>query len=156
MRAEIQKMKQEKAAAPPRPTTPKKEPKNKGYNKGSVLGNIDLDEESGVPIGEQLQEALVKNAGRVIDLFREWDADGDGEVSRKEFHKAMGHLGLEVPKREIDKLFDSWDKDGGGSLDFKELQKILRAPPPPKKSIKGAAKALEAAKALSAGAEKKE
>ena len=35
---------------------------------------------------------------RVIDLFREWDEDGDGTVSKKEFRKAMPLLGLEVPK----------------------------------------------------------
>ena len=50
--------------------------------KGSLLGDFDIDEESGVPIGDQLKQALVKNSGRVIDLFREWDADGDGEITR--------------------------------------------------------------------------
>ena len=34
---------------------------------------------------------------RVIDLFREWDEDGDGTVSKKEFRKAIVHLGLEAP-----------------------------------------------------------
>ena len=40
----------------------------------------------------------------------------------------MPALGLDVPKRDIDKLFDEWDSDGGGSIDFKELQKILKGP----------------------------
>ena len=71
-------------------------------------------------------QALVKNAGRVMDLFREWDIDGDGEISRKEFRSSMKRLGLEVPAKDIDALFDSWDPDGGGTLDFKELQKVLR------------------------------
>ena len=61
----------------------------------------------------------------MIDLFREWDTDGDGEVDRKEFHKAMPALGLDVPKAEIDALFDEWGgKDG--AIDFAELSKILR------------------------------
>ena len=60
---------------------------------------------------EQLADALKKNATRVLDLFRSWDADGDGEVTRAEFHKAMPALGLDVPKAEIDKLFDSWDRE---------------------------------------------
>jgi hypothetical protein len=47
-----------------------------------LLGDFDIDEESGVPVGDQLKAALVKNAGRVIDLFREWDEDGDGENPR--------------------------------------------------------------------------
>ena len=32
---------------------------------------------------------------RVIDLFREWDEDGDGTVSKKEFRKAVPMLGLD-------------------------------------------------------------
>ena len=74
----------------------------------------------------QLRMALTKNAGRVIDLFREWDEDGDGTVTKKEFRKAMPHLGLEVPKEAIDELFDTIDPDGSGQLSFKELQKALR------------------------------
>ena len=48
----------------------------KARKRGSVLGDIDLDEDSDVPISEQLKNALVKNASRVLDLFREWDTDG--------------------------------------------------------------------------------
>ena len=39
---------------------------------------------------------LTTNAVRVIDLFREWDEDGDGVVSKKEFRRAMPMLGLQV------------------------------------------------------------
>ena len=55
------------------------------------------------------------NGARVMDLFREWDTDGDGEVSRKEFHKAMPLLGFDASKKDIDDLFTAWDKDGGAS-----------------------------------------
>ena len=71
--------------------------------------------------------ALRKNSARVLDLFRSWDTDGDGEVTRAEFHEAMPKLGLDVPKKEIDTLFSEWDKDGGGALTLRELQKILSA-----------------------------
>ena len=79
----------------------------------------------------------------MLDLFRSWDADGDGEVSRAEFHKAMPALGLEVPKKDIDDLFSEWDKDGGGALGLRELQKILaqsnRPPPKPAEKVQEAA-----------------
>ena len=65
---------------------------------------------------------------RVIDLFREWDEDASGSVSKKEFRKAMPMLGLDVPAEDVDALFDSWDPDGSGSITFKELQKLLRTP----------------------------
>ena len=64
-------------------------------------------------------------AGRVLDLLREWDKDGDGEISRQEFHEAMIKMGLEAPKKDIDDLFSEWDSDGGGTLEFKELKEIL-------------------------------
>ena len=35
---------------------------------------------------------LNDNAVRVIDLFREWDEDGSGAVSKKEFRCAVTHL----------------------------------------------------------------
>ena len=93
---------------------------------------IDLDEgPNAPPIQQQIAAALRQNAARVLDLFRQWDADGDGEVSKKEFRKAMPAIGLDVSVQEVDALFDSWDQDGGGVLNFKELSKVLRSPPPP-------------------------
>ena len=94
--------------------------------RGTSLRKIDLDEDSGVPYSQQLQALLVEQAVRVIDLFREWDEDGNGIVSKDEFRKAMPLLGLEVPVSAIDELFDSWDPDGSGELDMKELNRVLR------------------------------
>jgi len=88
---------------------------------------IDLDESPGAkPIAEQLAEALRSHSTRVLDLFRSWDTDGDGEVSRAEFHKAMDALGFEVPRKTIDDLFTEWDLDGGGTLSYNELSKVLK------------------------------
>ena len=77
---------------------------------------FDIDES--MPVGPQLRDALSKNAVRVIDLFRDWDDDQSGNVSKKEFRKAMGQLGFEAHRKEIDALFDSWDPDGSGSLEL--------------------------------------
>ena len=49
-----------------------------------------------------------------MDLFREWDVDGDGEVTKKEFRKAMAVLGFEVSRAVMDEVFDSFDAVGGG------------------------------------------
>jgi hypothetical protein len=106
------------------------------------------------PVSEQIAAALRSSAGRVLDLFREWDTDGDGEISRKEFHKAMPLLGFDVPKAEIDTLFDLWDKSGDGSLEFKELDKILRSATPGRKPALSKLKMAGAAAALGAKAEK--
>ena len=57
---------------------------------------------------------LTQNAVRVVDLFREWDDNGDGLVSKKEFGKALRAIGVTAPKEEIDELFESFDVDGSG------------------------------------------
>ena len=81
----------------------------------------DIDEASGKTVAEQLREALSKAAVRVVDLFRDWDGDNNGKVSREEFHKAMAELQFSVPASEIDDLFTEWDPDGSGVLELKEL-----------------------------------
>ena len=87
---------------------------------------FDIDEDSDKTVAEQLRDALSKSAVRVIDLFRDWDDDQSGTVSRAEFHKAMKELQFSVPVSEVDALFTSWDPDGSGALELKELEKLLR------------------------------
>ena len=95
--------------------------------KSGPLGDFDLDEsEDAPPVSEQIIAALTANSGKVIDLFRSWDENGDGKVTRAEFHKAMKELGLRVTKDSIDSIFTRWDKDGGGELSLPEMSKILR------------------------------
>ena len=66
-----------------------------------------IDASSGEP-ADLLRHALTKNAVRVIDLFRDWDFNGDGQLSRKEFLKGVAMMGL--PGGEAaGQLFDTWD-----------------------------------------------
>ena len=78
------------------------------------------------PMTELIANALRQSSNRLLDLFREWDADGDGDISRKEFHKAMPALGLEAPKADVDKLFDEWG-GGDGTITYKEMSKVLKS-----------------------------
>ena len=92
---------------------------------------IDLDDVSGGTVQHKLREALAKNWGKVKDLFVSWDTNGDGVVSRKEFHDAMRALGLgKLPPSAIDGIFCSFDLDGSGEVDFDEMHQILRQAPP--------------------------
>ena len=96
----------------------------KGWSMKSL---ICLDETSEVPLLEQLQRALNhgKVVARTLDLFREWDADKNGTVSRREFARAMGVLGVEdVSVAEA--LFDKIDKDGSGEISYTEVHRRLR------------------------------
>ena len=106
----------------------------------------DNENDEGRSVSERLAAALRQASARVLDLFRQWDTDGDGEVSRTEFIRAFEQigrglmLGLEVEKSQIGALFDEWDEDGGGSISFGELEKILkrrRSPPRPRRGPRG-------------------
>ena len=99
--------------------------KAKEAKRKMLLRGFDVDEDSDRSVAEQLRDALSKSAVRVVDLFKDWDTDGNGKVSKEEFHKAMGLLGFSVPAEDIDALFDSWDPDSSGLLSLGELDKQL-------------------------------
>merc|ERR1740130_1744465 len=110
--------------------------KSDGQMESQML-RMDIDEDSSVPVQQQLVEALNQNAVRVIDVYRCQDDDQSGNVDKKEFRKAMQQLGFEKHVTEIDALFDSFDPDGSGTVSYHELNKLLRrgggeqqAPPP--------------------------
>ena len=79
---------------------------------------------------------LAVNRARAIDLFREWDEDGNGSIDQREFRQGVAALGLRAPREAVDALFSEFDIDGGGTIEFNELNKILRAAaaPPPKRA----------------------
>ena len=81
---------------------------------------------AGVLVATQLAAMLHKNLARVVDLFRDWDENGDGKVDAKEFRKAIRALGYQAPREEIDSLFGLIDNDGSGEVDFRELHRALR------------------------------
>ena len=119
-------------------------------NTTMTLKGLVVDTSPGAPpIPEQLRVALSKNAARVIDLFREWDEDKDGTVSKKEFRRAMPALGFDIPVKEIDALFDANDPDRSGKMEFKELKQMLKPHRGPKG---GAASAVNTAVNVSAAA----
>ena len=89
--------------------------------------NVQLDAESDVPLVEQLAEALTANLGRVIEVFRAWDGDGSGMISKREFRQGLSALGLkDVAREQVDALFDQIDVDHSGEIEYGEINKKLR------------------------------
>jgi len=77
----------------------------------------------------QLRTAIRSNLQRVMDLFRELDEDGDGEIDRNEFRKGMQILmGKSYPMDELDELFDSIDTSCDGTISYRELYRTVRSP----------------------------
>ena len=71
---------------------------------------------------------LASSQARVMDLFRAWDANGDGLIGAKELEKALGVLGVVAPPKVVRALLKTLDKDGDGTLQYRELNSALRPP----------------------------
>ena len=65
----------------------------------TLVGMSALDANSDVPVVQQIQSALTRNFGRVIDVFREWDEDDSGTIDRREFRRALPLLGIHLDKQ---------------------------------------------------------
>ena len=94
--------------------------------RSKLLQHAGLFQDSSRSVSEQLRDGLVNNAMRVMDLFREWDVNNDGVVSKDEFRRAIPMLGLHAHGDQIDDLFAEFDIDHGGTISFRELNKLLR------------------------------
>jgi len=75
---------------------------------------------------KQMNTKLKSQMSKMVALFKKWDRDGDGAVSREEFARALPLLGLTGnTQKEIDALFDSFDPDGSGEVTFREMYRSL-------------------------------
>ena len=77
-------------------------------------------------LGARLVGLLAKNMTRVMDLFRQWDTNSDGQISKKEFKRGMVALGFHVSSEDVSSIFQLMDPDGSGTIDFQELHRELR------------------------------
>ena len=90
---------------------------------------------------EKLRTGISKNLKRVIDVFRDLDEDGSGEVDRREFRKGIRLiLGDGYSNEEVDELFDEVDSSGDGRISYRELNTTLTKPPPPSGPLSTGAK----------------
>jgi hypothetical protein len=86
---------------------------------------VRLEASEEVSVQEQLSNALAKHQVKLIDLFREWDDDGNGALDKKELRQAVAALGYDAPRAEVDALFESIDTDGSGWVEYEELKKAI-------------------------------
>ena len=75
---------------------------------------------------ELIKQRLGLNFGRVVDLFRKWDVNCDGEISIEELRMALCALEISCDEWELKALFEQLDTDKSQSIDFHELSEALR------------------------------
>lgn len=81
----------------------------------------DLTEGTAVPITLKILQMLMENKQRLIDIFRSFDTDGNGTLSRDELFAGMERLDIDVNHDEISLLVDDSDVNGDGEIDYQEL-----------------------------------
>ncbi|XP_030595195.1 calcium-binding protein 2 isoform X2 [Archocentrus centrarchus] len=60
------------------------------------------------------------------DAFKEFDSNGDGQISLMELHEAMKKLmGEQVTNREINEILKDADLNGDGLVDFEEFVRMM-------------------------------
>ena len=47
-------------------------------------------------VRDELVQMLAKACSREIDLFRQWDANEDGRITKKEFRRGVKALGIDI------------------------------------------------------------
>jgi hypothetical protein len=77
---------------------------------------------------EDLQRRLRKHWTRVMDLFVQWDVNGDGYISQVEFIKGLLALGIPAEPQSVGMLFSELERGPGGQVSFTELNRAIRAP----------------------------
>ena len=53
-----------------------------------------------------LKAALARDHQRILDLFRQWDADHSGAVDREEFARGVRRAGFDARQADLDQIFD--------------------------------------------------
>ena len=92
-----------------------------GARTATLPDTVKLEATSDKSLQEQLKEVMAANNAKLIDLFREWDDDGNGALDKKELRMGIAALGYEAPKADIDELFKSIDTDGDGYIEFNDV-----------------------------------
>ena len=64
---------------------------------------------------------------RAKDLFGQFDLNGDGKVSKKEFCLALAQIDLDLSPEELSDASRGLDVDGDGTIDYEEMELRQRA-----------------------------
>jgi len=82
----------------------------------------------GAPVQEEPPKLTSHQLAEIQSMFRLYDKDRNGSVSRDEFHRAMRRdkVDDDLDTQTIDEIFDSADANGDGQIDLEEWSNHMR------------------------------
>ena len=72
------------------------------------------------------EESLVENEYGFQELFKRFDKDNDGKVTREECQEVLESIFGELPKKTILKMVNYADFNSDGTIDYREFGDIMR------------------------------
>lgn len=61
----------------------------------------------------------------MLEMFKLFDANGNGTISKEELKEAMKKLGEPLSEKELNDLIAAHDKNGDGVIDYKEFTSMM-------------------------------
>ena len=77
-----------------------------------------------------LRLQLARQYDTLSRLFKEWDPTNVGIVTRRDFHRAIAQLNLDVGKATVDALFSYIDTENTNYIEYESLKKMISSPEP--------------------------
>lgn len=72
----------------------------------------------------------------VLNVFKSWDKDGDGKISREELERVLVLLNPSFTKKDMSLIMKAADRNKDGVIDFEEFAQWLKEGPPKKRKGK--------------------
>jgi Ca2+-binding EF-hand superfamily protein len=72
-------------------------------------------------VTERLRQTIMRNRDSLLQTFDEFDENGDGVLSAKEFRRGLKARGIVLQQGEMQQLMQVMDTDGNDTLDYREF-----------------------------------
>ncbi len=90
----------------------------------SMLGELDANKDRRISASE-FDAFCDKRRANIRQVFRDVDADGDGQIDSKELRRAVERAGLKISDEQLRAAFKRMDLDRDGRLSFEEFESTL-------------------------------
>ena len=90
----------------------------------SMLGELDANKDRRISASE-FDAFCDRRRANIRQVFRDVDADGDGQIDSKELRRAVERAGLKISDEQLRAAFKRMDLDRDGRLSFEEFESTL-------------------------------